>query len=207
MNVPQVEEGHYKSGYEDEGRWHSYWQQIDSIRQQQPSSILEVGVGNGIVSDFLKRQGYKITTLDHDAHLKPDIVGSVLDLPCGNGSYDLLSVCQVLEHLPYQDFGKALREIRRVTARMAIISLPDCGRMARIDFTFPKVKRVRMLASLPRLRKKMHQFDGQHYWEIGKKGFALHRIAKDIEAAGFRIRRSYRVFENPYHRFFILEKT
>jgi len=52
----------------------------------------------------------------------------------------------------------------------------------------------------------MNNFDDQHYWEIGKAGYRLGKITKDIERAGFDIIKTYRIFEHPYHRFFILEK-
>ena len=52
----------------------------------------------------------------------------------------------------------------------------------------------------------MNKFDGEHYWEIGKAGYPLNRILEDIERAGFNIIKTYRIFEHPYHRFFILKK-
>ena len=63
-----------------------------------------------------------------------------------------------------------------------------------------------MLIPLPRLKPPKHEFNGEHYWEIGKVGYPLSKITKDIERAGFNIERTYRVFENPYQRFFILRK-
>ena len=52
----------------------------------------------------------------------------------------------------------------------------------------------------------MINFDGEHYWEIGKAGYPLNKIIKDIQKTGFKIEKTYRIFENPYHRFFILKK-
>ena len=52
----------------------------------------------------------------------------------------------------------------------------------------------------------MNKFDGEHYWEIGKAGYPLSKIIKDIQRAGFKIEKTYSVFENPYHRVFILKK-
>jgi hypothetical protein len=66
---------------------------------------------------------------------------------------------------------------------------------------------VKKLIPLPRLRKPIHNFDGEHYWEIGKGGYPLGKIVNDIELAGFEIEKTYRVFERPYHRFFLLKKS
>ena len=52
----------------------------------------------------------------------------------------------------------------------------------------------------------MNKFDGQHYWEIGKAGYPLSNIIDDIQIAGFKIEKTYRVFEYPCHRFFKLKK-
>jgi len=70
----------------------------------------------------------------------------------------------------------------------------------------PKVGEVKWLIPLPRLRKPAHNFDGEHYWEIGKTGYSLNKIVNDIQNAGFKIDKTYRVFENPYYRSFILKK-
>jgi len=70
----------------------------------------------------------------------------------------------------------------------------------------PKIGEIKWLIPLPRLRKPAHNFDGEHYWEIGKTGYSLHKIVNDIQNTGFKIEKTYRVFENPYHRSFILKK-
>lgn len=56
---------------------------------------------------------------------------------------------------------------------------------------------------------KAHQrifLTGERYWEIGKAGYPLDKIITDIQGTGFEIKKTYRLLENPYHRFFILEK-
>jgi len=37
-------------------------------------------------------------------------------------------------------------------------------------------------------------------------GYPLSRIIKEIQKSGFKIEKTYRIFENPYHRFFVLSK-
>ncbi|MDR2260270.1 MAG: hypothetical protein LBE06_04915, partial [Azoarcus sp.] len=64
---------------------------------------------------------------------------------------------------------------------------------------------------IPFIRPKPHTFDGEHYWEINKRGYSLktvmNAIKKSGEDAGFTLEKHYRVFENPYHHFFVLKKT
>jgi hypothetical protein len=52
----------------------------------------------------------------------------------------------------------------------------------------------------------VHEFDGEHYWEIGKKDFSLKRIKRLFETNSFNILRDYRVPEKPFHHIFVLEK-
>ena len=90
----------------------------------------------------------------------------------------------------------------RVTKNNIIISLPDVERYYRFfGLGFKKY------ISAPQKKPKEHIFDGEHYWEVGKKRYPLERICNDIISAGFSIERTYRVFENLYHRFFVLKKN
>jgi hypothetical protein len=44
----------------------------------------------------------------------------------------------------------------------------------------------------------------QHYWEVGSEGVPLDRLLAAARAAGFEVERTYRVPENPWHRFLVL---
>lgn len=171
-----------------------------------PSKVLEIGVGNGFLSSYLRRRGVALTTLDIDAGLKPDITGSVLSLPLEDRAFDIVGCFEVLEHLPYEDFPKALSEIRRVCSKGAVISVPDHTPVYRVDIELPRIGAIRRLIPHPFPRLKPHEFDGTHYWLIGAAQYPLKRIEEDIRAAGFSIRRTYRVFEFYGHRFFVLDK-
>jgi len=144
--------------------------------------------------------------LDVDKRLNPELVGSVLDIPFSDEAFDVVSCYELLEHLPYENFDKAISEIFRVSKSYALLSLPDTNRFYRLYVQIPRIGGLKKLISVPRLRKPVHHFDGQHYWEIGKATYSLKTILNDINKAGFNIERTYRVFEMPYHRFFVLKK-
>ena len=204
---PQVEPDHYfDKSYDSKERVISYWHQIKEIVDLKPENVLEIGIGNGFVSQYLKNRNINIVTLDIDERLKPDISGSILDIPFADESFDTIAAYEVLEHLPYDNVKKALSEIYRVSQKHAIISLPDCTLTYRLCMSIPKIGMINKLIHLPRFRVPQHVFDGEHYWEIGKAGYPLNRIIKNIQRAGVNVKRTYRLFENPYHRFFILEK-
>jgi SAM-dependent methyltransferase len=197
---------YFQEHYETKQRFCSYWHQIDEIRRLYPRRTLEIGVGTGFVSGYLKKQGLNVTTLDCLQTLGPDILGSVLNIPLAADTFDVVSCCQVLEHLPYVDFLPALKELARIAKSYAVLSLPDKTTVYRIDLDLPRLPPIRRLVHHPRPRPEIHKLDTEHHWEIGKRGFALKRIELDILASGLRIVKSYRVFEMPYHRFFVLAK-
>lgn len=203
----QLAPNHYfNKSYDTKERFISYWHQIHEIIKLDPNKVLEIGIGNGFVSKYLKGRKIKITTLDIDKRLNPDVVGSVLRLPFANESFGVVACYEVLEHLPYEDFPKALSEIHRVSNSYAVLSVPDSTRAYRLDIQIPKIGELRKLIQLPRLRVPKHQFNGQHYWEIGKDEYNLQKIMGKIRNADFELKKTYRIFEMPWHRFFVIEK-
>lgn len=202
----QVGVSHYDwNFYCDKSRWCSFWHQLDEIISLKPKSILEAGPGPGITGVVLKHLGYDYKSLDIADDLKPDYLGSVLNIPLADNSFDIIVCFQILEHIPYESFKTALNELFRVSKKHVIISLPDASIVYPQSLFIPKIGKISF--SVPRpLKPQKHVFNGEHYWEINKLETPLKRVKKDIEETGFKINKTYRVFENPYHRFFVLIK-
>jgi ubiquinone/menaquinone biosynthesis C-methylase UbiE len=205
----QVEASHYEfKNYISKERWSSFYHQIDEIIAINPASVLEVGVGSGLLGMMLKnviRCNYQ--SIDVDEELKPDFTGSVLQMDFQDNSYDVVGCFQVLEHLSYEQcFHKALSEIFRVAKKAVIISLPDTGRVLRLHI--PKICNQKIVKR-PFVKKKEHKYDGQHYWEINKKNYEIDKIIEKINAVSrsynFFMEKEFRVWENPYHHFFVLK--
>ncbi len=195
---------YFSKEYNDLKRWMSYWYQIKEVLELNPKSVLVVGKGDGLVPMYLKTWGLDVVTLDNDESLSPDIEASVLSIPLNDNSFDAVLCAEVLEHLSYSEFNKALSEIKRVAKTDAIISLPHFGPAIRFLLKIPFLPELRFILKLPYPIK--HQFKGEHYWEIGKRGYPLRRIRNDIKKSGFTIKNDYIVFENPLHHFLCLKK-
>ena len=195
---------YFDPNYDDEKRWMSYFHQVKEILAFKPESVLVIGKGNGLVSEYLKLDGIKTVTLDIDKSLGPDIVASVIKMPFKDNEFDIALCAQVLEHSPYSDFEKSLLEIKRVVRSGAVISLPHFGPAIRFLFKFPIFPEIKFMIKIPYPKK--HIYKGEHYWEIGKLGYPARKIKKSIKEIGFTIEKDYIVFENPLHHFFILKK-
>ena len=63
MNT-QVEPDHYYKNYDTKERFCSYWHQIQEILSLNPKNTLEIGIGNGFVSKYLKQRGFNVITLN-----------------------------------------------------------------------------------------------------------------------------------------------
>lgn len=195
-----------ESNYLSAKRLASYQHQITSVLELRPSEVLEVGKGPGLVAGALRAVGVELVTLDFRPELQPDLVGSVLDIPAADRSHDLTMCCQVLEHLPFSDFPKALDELRRVSRRALVLSLPDATRHFYLRARLPLLKNVSWDCSLPRHRTGPPKTPG-HHWEIGYPGSSLRDVTAAIQASGWRLERTWRVPEHSWHRFFLLRRA
>lgn len=193
--------------YDYLSRWVSYWHQIDEVLKMDPKNVLEIGIGNKTVTDYLKKQGVAVTTLDINPKLKPDIVGSVLKIPVADGFFDVILCAEVLEHLSFDDFENCLKELKRVACRGVVLSLPHFGPTLTLSFKIPFIRQIKIAWKVPYHPKHQskYQFNGGHQWEIGKKKYTLSKV-RNIIKKHFQIERNFIPWENQYHHFFILEK-
>jgi SAM-dependent methyltransferase len=208
----QVQEGYYVTEkYASLNRFISYYYQIDAVRRTNPKTVLFVGVGDGLVPEFLKKSGYEVTTLDFDPVLKPDVAGDVRALPFADGSFDTVCVFEVLEHMPFDDSKKALAEIARVAKSHACISVPHRRTGFELVLRFPFIK---TLTGRELLRLALYvpvRFPGfavskQHYWEIDGRGMTLNRFREALRTH-FLVESERTPILDSYRRFFLLEKS
>ncbi len=201
---------HYSLKYFQSGRVFSCAHQIDTVLSFEPRRVLEVGVGAGVVAAALRAMGIDVTTVDIQPELKPDIVGSVTELPVDDGAFDVVLCSQVLEHLPFDQFVPALGELRRVARRGAVVSVPDVTRSGFIAAKLPRMRRFSIWWTLPRLRPRavpQSRFESSgHYWEIGFRGYPPAGIRRAMRRAGWAIASDWRVPELPWHHFYRLKK-
>jgi len=200
----QVDSSLYATaGYCCPERFAAYAYQIKEILDSGAKTVLEIGPSNGVATYILRKAGIHVDTIDHDPALKPDFVASVLDLPFAPNAYDAVMCCQVLEHFPWEHFRKAMQGISHVARNSIVLSLPHVSRYYYIHFRLPKLGNRRMSLDWP-VNRPM-QFDGEHYWEIGK-GVGEKNILSVFEDLNLKVEHSYRIPEHRYHHIFCLSK-
>ncbi len=208
--MTQVDKTHYTNNYDSISRWISYYYQINLTQKLRPQKALEIGIGNRTVTNYLQQNGTRIETCDFDKTLNPDHVADIRDLPFEDNSYDLIMACQILEHLPWEDVDKALSELSRVTSKNVIISIPYSAVNFEAALKFPFVDKLIKKPFLNLFFRIPHffmgiKFNGEHYWEMGRKGYSARKIRKALKQH-FKIKKEVRPVLNPYHYFFVLEK-
>jgi len=201
--LPQVPASHYAKGsYRDKERWVSYWHQLHMVREAAPASLLEIGPGERVVTDILRKEGVAITTADIAPEMNPDVVCSVTALPFPDKSFDVVLAAEVLEHIRYEDVPQALSELHRVARMHVIVSLPHPGYVFSLIAKVPLLSRFSFLFKIPFFWKE-HRFNGEHYWELGKRGYSLRAFIHQAEKTGLALRQSRSYADDPAHRFLL----
>jgi len=197
---------YFGESYFDPKQLASLCEQIRLGYKYRNGKLLEIGVGNGFTSSFLKRSGIDVTTMDINPALSPDIVGSLLEEPkyFVKKQFNAVLCFEVLEHLEWGRFNDCIKIISGLTSNVAVISLPRARRdllAVRAIFKLPKFTEREVWFGLER---KKRIYEG-HYWEIGSDNHCTIRNIKNIIVRHFKTVKTYVFKENRYHQFFICE--
>ena len=193
------------NNYITKDRWNNYWHQLQGVRMfGEALNVLEIGPGGKIVSGLLSKLGFSVKTLDINKNIEPDYVASADHLPMADKSFDVVLAAEILEHLPFDKFGKALSEIKRVSKIGAVVSFPHSGYVFSFSFKIPLMKGKPIIFKIPHFWKTKTSTE-YHRWEIGLKNYPTKRIVQEIKKAGFKIIKKNIARDDPAHMFFILK--
>jgi ubiquinone/menaquinone biosynthesis C-methylase UbiE len=102
--------------------------QIDAILAAATGSVLEVGSGNGILSERLRQAGHPVIAVDVTTGSAaetarraacPVALAGLPDLPFRDRAFDTVVCSHTLEHIP--DLWAAAAELRRVARRVVVV--------------------------------------------------------------------------------------
>jgi len=185
---------YWSTRYLSPKRFSSIGYQWKSAIELNKQKYLEIGVGNGILTQLLIAREKIVTTIDLNFNLYPDIVGELPVLPFYDKSFEVSLCYEVLEHLPFDLFEQSLLDIARVTTDYVIISIPDA------THTYKGLSgKIKKIIKKNTYQKKPYE----HYWEIGFFGINSDVIISKAKSCGFVLTKRFR---NPlylYHHFFV----
>lgn len=95
-------------------RFIHYFQQIQFILCLKPKRMLEIGPGDYTVTDFLRRKGFAVDTLDNDPLLRPDYLGDIRQPLQVKQTYDLIVAAEVFEHMNFKWLPTVLENLKAV---------------------------------------------------------------------------------------------
>lgn len=200
-------ERYVNTEYFTRAQFDSLVSQLLVVAELKPQTVLEIGPGNGFVSSFLKKSGFKVTTFDINANLKPDVIGNLaeLDRYFEDKTFDLILCAEVLEHLPFEYFNVILEKFNNIAKEHIVITLPRQHRILldlRVLFKIPFIpyQKINWFLRIPN-RTKWEE----HHWEIDySPEFSLEKI-KYAMRQNLDLVRSWVDERHRTHQFFILK--
>lgn len=177
---------------------------------------LHVGCGPKhvtMVPRWFVQQGWRELRLDINPKVKPDIVGSMTDMPdVPTGSVDAVFSSHNLEHLEFSEIPKALKEFHRV--------LKDDGGVV---LTCPDLQAAAEFIAQGKLFDTVYEspagsicafdmvfgyryFTGANPYMSHRSGFTLHSLCKIFQEMGFKGVYGFRGSKT-YDLWFIASKT
>ncbi|MCF6171797.1 MAG: methyltransferase domain-containing protein [Bacteroidales bacterium] len=104
-------------------------QKILEIIPEDVQRILDIGCGNGVITNVLGK-AYKVTAVDRSkkalSFVETDkLLASADNIPLPNALFDMVFSSEMLEHLPDGVFEKSVAEMKRLTKKYIFITVPN----------------------------------------------------------------------------------
>ncbi len=182
---------------EPEQRWRLYWRQQKLMENfiEPELHFYEIGVGNGFTANYLRTKGIKVTTVDIDPEKQPDIVANIVDIDWAQHRFDHLMAFETFEHIPFNEFVKALRGIRAVCDGCVFMSVPETKRiLLEASIILPRFGRVSLIIPW---RRKAHI---RHFWELGRAATTRKVFYDAISAAGYYVDHEFKFYPQTFFR-------
>ena len=204
-------ERYFSEGYFEKYQLFALSEQIhllyNVIKDESTPKILEIGKGNGFVSDFFKKAGYDFSTFDINANLEPDYVGNILELSSiVTNKPSTILCCEVLEHISFETFEQSIEQLSLSTQQRVILTLPIHKKFfgVNLQFRLPKMKPFSIPLFIKTSWTKI--LPEEHFWEIGYNSETSKKSIDTILNRYFKIEDEDCFHTSPFHYYYVLTK-
>lgn len=120
--------------------------QISNLIPDDVHSIADIGCGNGLITNKLGER-FKVIGIDRSVEALKNVTTDKLqascdDIPLPDQSYDLILSSELLEHLDDKTFHKTIEEIKRLSKKYIIISVPNEESLSKGMIQCPKCEKI-----------------------------------------------------------------
>lgn len=176
---------------EKDDHWRHYWKQQELLQDilREGDHIVEIGVGSGFTTNYLRSKGFQVTTVDIDAEKAPDHVLNIAtdDLP---EDCDIALAFEVFEHIPLDYLPMILTKLRNRLRHTLVLSLPDhYPPFITLEGRLPVIKEFSISMKRPRWLPR-RQMTTHHHWEVDHAPETrLVKLKEHFQKAGFTLLR------------------
>lgn len=167
--------------------WTRHFHVLKALLDRVQGDVLEVGTGDGVLRrcarDFVR--SYRV--MDINPALQPDVVGNLLDAPPSlTGQFDAVVCTEVLEHLPFADFPRAIGQLTRTLRPGGLLFLTLPHRKGHWLLATPGQRlwhwrlpfwTSSLSAAYNRFVRRRIWIDPHHCWEIGDGRVGREQVA------------------------------
>ena len=171
--------------------WNFYWMQQNIMEPfiQKKHALIEMGVGSGFCSNYLKSRGFNIQTIDIDADKKPDIVCDATNWKPKEACDGFLAF-QVFEHMPFEIFEKTIQNVSKAKIEYLYVSVPHNLMSKRVLFRgnvyLAKLGNFDLDIRWP-FWGKAPISSQMHLWELGDENVTLQNYYDVYLRAGYKM--------------------
>jgi len=209
----QLPSTYYDFGsYVDRARWLTYYEQIRLMLKSNPSRVLEVGVGPGVVKAVLASHGCTVVTVDFNEALKPDVVADLRALPSNvtSEAWDWVLVSRVLHHIPSDRVADTLARVALLDYKHALVSVPreDLSLQVSLRRTAGASRQFRVSGGsrLKRmLRRRVIKSKPSGLWMLDGQGGPSRSSFRGVLEQHFKVNDEFILDDDPAHVFYVLQ--
>ena len=183
---------------ESKEHWLSYWHQLKLMLEslEAKDSIIELGIGSGFTSNYLRSKNIDVLTVDIDKNKSPDIVSDAISFK-PNKNYDHFCAFEVFEHMKFEEMENVLKNIKSKIDKNIFISVPIYKKTPiNIELKFKSYWK-----SITVKTPKTSIIDPHHQWELNYKDITEEKLISVFEHHNFKLKNKSSFFRWRYFHF------